>query len=332
MKAQLLTIIILFAGVFAANAQETTEGEGPKIVVENSLFDFGDIDKGQKVTTIFKFKNEGKAPLEILNVATSCGCTSAKPEKTLYQAGENGEIAVTFDSERFAGPITKRVTIHTNDVSSPKTIVTIKGKVTVEVEAKPASLFFAKAKMNEQISQEIMVSTGKMEQLDVTDIQVSPEFLSAKTERVDNQNVKIIVTADGSKFPQGKSRLNGSLNYKTNSKTQPEMKSIVTINIERPIRVSPNSVYFFASTAGKKRESFIKLISTDDKPFQVKDISKDLDFIEVSVKEDGEKSKSLVITLLDTAPEGKFQGQVTIGTSLPSLPQVVVPIRGSVIK
>lgn len=332
MKAQLLTIIILFAGATAALAQETTDGEGPKIVVENSLYDFGDIEKGQKVTTVFKFKNEGKAPLEILNVATSCGCTSAKPEKSIYQPGENGEIPVTFNSERFAGPITKRVTIHTNDATSPKTVVTIKGKVTVEVEAKPASLFFAKAKMNEKVSQEIMVSTGKMEQLDVTDIQLSPDFLTATVERVDNKNVKIIVTADGSKFPKGKARLNGSLTYKTNSKTQPELKSIVTVNIERPIRVSPNSVYFFASKAGKKRESFIKMISTDDQAFQIKDIKKDLDFIEVQVKEDDEKNKALVITLLENAPEGKFTGAVTISTSLSSLPEVVVPIRGSVIK
>ena len=330
MKIKAISLVALMLCTFFAMAQEGANGA--KLVVENPSHDFGEIDKGEKVTTVFKFKNAGDAPLEIQKVATSCGCTSAAPEKTSYEPGESGEISVTFDSERFSGPITKRVTIHTNDANSPKTVVTIAGTVVVDITATPTSLFFAKAKMGQASTEEIKVSTTKLDKLEISEIQVSPEFLSAKVEKIDDKNAKIIVTADGSKFPEGKTRLNGSLTYKTNSKSQETMKTIIAVNIERPIRVSPNSVYFFASKQGKKRESFLKLISTEKQEFTLSDIKSDLEYITVEVKEDNGANKSLVVSLAENAPEGKFQGKITIATNLPAQKELVIPIRGSVVK
>ena len=332
MMTRILTILLLALGSIFSLAQDAGEG-GSKLVVDRNLHDFGDIDKGKKVTTTFSFKNEGTEPLEIINVATSCGCTSAKPEKAVYNPGEAGEIPVTFDSTRFSGPITKRVTIHTNDKASPKTVVTIKGNVVVEVNAKPTSLFFAKAKMGEKTSQDIEVSTEKLAKLEISDLEIAPsDYLSVEMKRVDDKNVKLVVTADGNKFPTGKARLNGTLSYKTNSETQGDMRSIITIHVERPIRVSPNSVYFFASKAGQKRESILRLISTEDVSFDVKEIKSDLEYVTVEVSEDEGKTKSLKVVLAASAPEGKFQGSVTIKTSIAAQPEVVIPIRGSVIK
>ena len=328
-----LPLFIAMLACFCLPLFSAQESEAaPKISVENPLFDFGDIDRGAKVTTKFKFKNSGSAPLEIINVATSCGCTSAVPDKTTYAVGESGEIPVTFDSGRFSGPITKRVTIRTNDPASPDTVVTIKGNVVVEINAKPTSLFFARAKLGETTTQELTVSTQKLDKLEISDLKADPEFLSVVMERVDDRNIKIKVTADGSQFPDGRPRLNGTVSYRTNSETQPEMKHIVAVNVEHPIRVTPSSVYFFASKAGKERETFMRLKSTDDKTFDIKDINTDLEFIKVSVQDDQTKEKALMITLAPDAPEGKFQGKITLNTSLDAQPQLVIPVRGSVVK
>jgi hypothetical protein len=39
-----------------------------------------------------------------------------------------------------------------------------------------------------------------------------------------------------------------------------------------------------------------------------------------------------LVTLLEDGPEGKFQGKLTLFTSLANQPEVVIPIRGSVVQ
>lgn len=333
MKTRVLLTIFLIFGALNGQAQEDNKNakKGPKIDFESAEHDFGDIDKGEKVTTKFKFKNTGDVALEIKNVTTSCGCTSATPEKTVYEPGESGEIPVTFNSERFAGKITKRVTITTNDTTSPKSVVTILGNVVTDLTSKPVSVFFPKAKMGQKATQEIVVSTAKLDELKITDLKAQPEYLHAELVKIDAKNAKVIVTADGTKFPQNKSRLNGSVTYNTNSKSQATVRTTVSIIIETPIRVSPNSVYLFASKAGQKREMRLSIKSTENSEFKLQDIKSDLDFIEVKLDSDEGKSKSLIITLKDSAPEGKFQGVVSMKTDVGTQPEVIIPIRGSVI-
>ena len=332
MKARNFLFTFLVMVSFQAIAQEADSDKHPKIVFENMVHDFKDIDKGEKVTTVFKFKNEGNAPLEIQNVATSCGCTSAKPEKVLYQPNESGTIPVTFNSDRFTGKITKRVTITTNDTRNPKTVVTIKGNVVVDIVSKPISVFFPKAKLGKESTQEILVSTNKLDKLEISNLKVEPDFLKVELQQVDEKNAKLLLVADGSKFPKDKSRLNGFITYDTNSGSQKSIRTTVTINIEKPIRVRPNSVYFFASKAGKKRETVVKLISTEGNEFQLEDIKSDLTFVDVKMIANDPKEKSLIVTLKEGAPEGKFHGKISMGTSVQEQATLDIPIRGSVIK
>ena len=326
----LFATVLLFAGL-AISAQDTASEGGPKITFENPQMDLGDVEKGKEATTVFKFKNTGDKPLTIANVQTSCGCTSAAPEKNVYNPGESGEISVTFYSTRFVSEITKRVTVYSNDQTSPQTVVSIKANVVVDIDTKPSSLVFAKAKVNETSTQELTVSTSRLERLEISEIVASPEFLKATMQRIDERNIKIIVSADGSKFPDGKPRITGTITFKTNSETQPEIKAIASIIIARPIRVSPNSVYFFASKKGVKRESPLRLLSTENADFNLEDIATDLDFIKAEVQDDGSQTKKLLITLNDNAPEGRFEGMITLKTTLPSQPEVKIPVRGNVV-
>ena len=73
-----------------ALAKESTEKEirailltqapadAPKIVIDSTSYDFGEIGQGDGVVhTLFDLKNEGQGDLVINNINTSCGCTSA---------------------------------------------------------------------------------------------------------------------------------------------------------------------------------------------------------------------------------------------------------------
>ncbi len=93
-----------------------------------NTFDFGEIDEGEKVEHIYKFKNTGDEPLVISNAKGSCGCTVPQWPKTPIAPGDSGEILVSFNSKGKPGPQTKKVTITAN-TDPVQTFLTITGKV-----------------------------------------------------------------------------------------------------------------------------------------------------------------------------------------------------------
>ena len=87
------------------------------------------IEYGADETFTFEFKNTGKTPILVSNVATSCGCTTAEKPNEPVAPGKTGKISVKYDTKR-VGPFTKTITVTTN-VGEP-IVLTIKGTVNPE--------------------------------------------------------------------------------------------------------------------------------------------------------------------------------------------------------
>lgn len=330
MKCTYFAMIAFCGSLFAYSTLQNQAP--PKIQFQTLTVDFGDLQKGEKTTVQFPFTNKGEGQLEIRDIATSCGCTTAKQEKTSFAPGESGVIEVTFDSNRFIGRITKNVTVTTNNTKKPSTTLTITGHVFTEIESKPDSLFFADAKPGLVSEREIMVYAERLEKLEISELQVSPDYLSAKIEQLDPKTVRVRVMADGNKFPEDGTRHHGFVSFKTNSQTQPLIQTNVIINIVTPIQIRPPVAMFFASPQGKKREIDIRLMPTSDIEFQIETIESSLSFITVEKLAEDPTHRTVKVRLTAEAPEGRFNGKITIQTSHPEQKTVTIPIKGSVIK
>lgn len=86
----------------------------PKIQLEESVYDFGEITEGGLVKHNFKFKNTGKTPLIITDVQTTCGCTVPDWNMKPIQPNATDEIKVQFNSEGKEGKMDKPITIIAN--------------------------------------------------------------------------------------------------------------------------------------------------------------------------------------------------------------------------
>jgi hypothetical protein len=78
--------------------------------------------------------------LKIGKVQTTCGCTVAKLKKKEYTPGESGELGVTYSAESQAGSKTRRLYVPSNDKTNPKTELTIKAQVVLQVVHEPQRL------------------------------------------------------------------------------------------------------------------------------------------------------------------------------------------------
>lgn len=92
-------------------------------------YDFGTINEGKVVEHIFKFTNNGQAPLVISNITASCGCTSPDWSKAPVKPGDEGYVKVVFNSAAKSGTQAPTVSIQAN-TNPTVTRLRLKGTVT----------------------------------------------------------------------------------------------------------------------------------------------------------------------------------------------------------
>lgn len=129
---------LLFAialAVLAVSAQNEPQAE---ISFEKSTFDFGDVKHGQVVTATFKFKNTGKGPLVLNNVATTCGCTVPSWPKDPIAPGKSAEITATFNSTGKSGQQNKVITVFSNAKTAQSQVSIVCNVVPADAPAAPA--------------------------------------------------------------------------------------------------------------------------------------------------------------------------------------------------
>ncbi|KAB8152223.1 DUF1573 domain-containing protein [Kordia sp. TARA_039_SRF] len=92
--------------------------------------DFGTINEGDQVETVFKFTNTGNAPLLISNIKGSCGCTVPNdwPRQPIAP-GETGKFTVKYNSKGKPNLKTNTVTVTAN-TEKGREIVRIKANAT----------------------------------------------------------------------------------------------------------------------------------------------------------------------------------------------------------
>ena len=113
MKKLLLIAVMLLSVVSFASAQNEA-----KIKFDKLTYNFGKFSVNNPVQEAsFNFTNEGKSPLVINQVVTSCGCTVATYTKKPIAPGASGTIKVKYDGKgRFPSHIKKMITVRTNGV------------------------------------------------------------------------------------------------------------------------------------------------------------------------------------------------------------------------
>ncbi len=117
------TLILMIPSVYSQQANPNS----PQMTFKKTVHDFGNIYEGGNGICDFPFTNEGKEPLIIISVKSSCGCTIPEyPQKPILP-GQTEIIKVKYDTQR-QGPINRTVTIIHNGKDSP-VVLRITGSV-----------------------------------------------------------------------------------------------------------------------------------------------------------------------------------------------------------
>jgi hypothetical protein len=128
------TLLIPLAAALALLAckpgarKETAPPPLTTVQVIDNTFDFGHLAPGETVGHPFRFKNTGDHPLHLRDIATSCGCATARLPEAPVPPGDTATIEITFDTTGKTGLQYKTIHVFTN-TPDKKFELTIKANI-----------------------------------------------------------------------------------------------------------------------------------------------------------------------------------------------------------
>lgn len=310
----------------------------PKISIDPMMKDAGTVAKGEKIEAVFNVKNNGTQDLVISEARPSCGCTVASFDKTI-KPGQTGKITAAVDTKNFNGPITKSVTVVSNDPENPQIALTIKALVKPYVEVAPAEFVrFSTIKGDSATADLVLFSAEKDFHPTVGEssqpyvqAQISPVDEKSKLDRPGTQQFKLHVML-GPTAPLGV--LNAPVRIKTGIAKQPELEIRVAGIVRDRLSVTPATVVFGNFTPGKDVISR-NVIFTNNKATQGVRVLKAESTVpgltaEVVPMTEG-VNYTVVVKPKEALKKGAFTGMVKIFTTDKERPVIEVPVSGNVL-
>lgn len=122
-----------------SSARPVAKGK-PKITLNKSVHNFGNVSPATTHVCEFKFTNTGNDVLEIYEVEKTCGCTPFVLDKKKYAPGEKGSLKVGFFSDTQLGSTIKPLYLYSNDETNPEIELDIKANIIAKVDYDPKAL------------------------------------------------------------------------------------------------------------------------------------------------------------------------------------------------
>lgn len=145
-----------------------------------------------ELTAHFPFVNNGAAPVDIVKITTSCGCTVASSKSMHIEPGQSGEVTAVYEVANHAGRQRKTVAVNTSDQAQP-TILTLVIQIPELLKIQPP---FVSWKYNEDKSPKIL-TVDVLPETPIAALSVrgsNPEFAVELTPVVAGRQYQIKVT------------------------------------------------------------------------------------------------------------------------------------------
>ncbi|MEZ6242211.1 MAG: DUF1573 domain-containing protein [Phycisphaerales bacterium] len=246
-----------------------------RVEFKQTTKDVGTVFDHEEVELDFEFTNAGDHDLEIVNVRSSCGCTAAEPEKTLYKPGESGKIHVTFNPKGKHGAQHKTVYIECNDLSGKDIELHVEANVIQLVEVNPSTISLGTVPKGESMTTTFTV-TGRTEDFEAMRATVIRnldmfEIKSLGTEAFEEDGEKLRRTTFEMTLKPSKTvgRFDDELTIRTNDPRREIVTAPVIVSIQGDIAVAPMRIALGRPKLGETFEREFTVANRKGEPFKL---------------------------------------------------------------
>ncbi|MEZ6126345.1 MAG: DUF1573 domain-containing protein [Planctomycetaceae bacterium] len=280
-------------------------GPWPKVTVEETHFEFGDMAVGTEREHTFVLRNDGEADLELVAGQPTCKCTAFELSKKTVKPGESSELLVRwigkFKDQMFqhGGPV------YTNDPERESVRFTVAGIVDADFEVQPTEKWNVGEIVSDQAgSMDAVVFSKIHDDFKITSIESDSPMVTTEISELTAEDMqKVHLTADAAfkvkvtvskDVPPG--FLESHLAVGTSHSSTP-FTITVTAHKAGPIRILPTpGVDFSEATHGLRLGQFpasegrsvdLNVLveeSPDGPPLELKDVVSTPSFIELKLE------------------------------------------------
>jgi hypothetical protein len=337
MQRHMKTVILALCAAFLVASVLFAAGK-PKAVIAEPIKDLGTVPKGEKVAGDFVIRNDGDAVLEITNVQPACGCTVAEYDKTIAP-GQTGKVHAVVDTSTFNGPISKGVTVFTNDPANPQLELTLKAKVEPYISVKPGYARYITVQgepLEGDIVQNVWVPDGTP--MDITSVDSPYPFLkityreATPAEKLPDVKgkqwrVEMKLSNDAKVGP-----LSDYVTVHTNHPKQKIVQIPVSGFVRPVMAVTPPVADFGNLQLSEPLKKTLNVRTFATEPIKVTSIESSNKGVEAKIEqlEEG-REYQIRLTVSPSLGKGPFNGKLTLHTDSPKVPQLEVELKGIVL-
>jgi hypothetical protein len=263
--------------------------------------------------------------------------------------GGAGKVTASIDSTKFKGPVTKSVTVTSNDPKNARVSLRLKADIMVPVDVRPRDRVYLSGKASALEPQELMIVAMNGQPFNILEVKKREDSLNVVITPAPESAEK---RADGTVADKGKAKkgavAGGYSAYKAVVSVSDKAKvgrlaDVIQLVTDHPkagtveirvngkidgnINVRPTALYFLGSTSAKPTTSQeLRLTQRPEGGLKITKVSSDNpDFTaELSAVEEGMEYLIKVDRLASST--GRAQGKLLVSTNDPLQPTIEVPI------
>lgn len=320
------------------------EEKAPRLTLVDPLKDFGTVAKGETLDWTFTIKNTGTADLQILAVRPSCGCTVADFDKVI-KPGQTGKISAKVDTAGMSGPVSKAVTVDSNDPATPSAQLTIHAVVRPYVEAFPSGFVRYNMIQGDAATQTVTLYSEEEEPFKILRAEVPGDFVKVDFKKIENEadraaagragqaQYKVDITVGGPTAKVGP--MADKVTIVTNSKHQPNYLISLSGVIRPSYSVIPTVLNFGEVVpAEAAAERSVTLRSNDPKSpqtFKVTKVESSSPMFTAEARPTDQAGEyQVMVKVAKGAKAGDIDGKLKIFTSDSINPIYELPVKGTI--
>ena len=249
--------------------------------------------------------------------------------------GQEGRIVAAMDTQKLIGPVTKSVTVRTNDPTHPNLSLQLKAQVQTWVQIVPSWVVRLRGELGQPAQQILFLKDSEVD-LAGTTVRSTNPHITGTVEPVGEGSpdrskgeFRLLVDLAGD-APSG--NLAAKLTLRTAGKPARTVDVIVNGMVSGPIAVFPAAMNLFSNPASgrpARLQGTITLSARSGKPaFELQKAEVEDARVEVTIIPDpANRTHRVAVRWTEPEAKGDYRGIIRIRTSDPDMPEIEVPYR-----
>jgi len=275
--------------------------------------DFGVVPSGADLKYRLKITNKYQQQVHILSVASSCGCTAAKPLKDTLASEESTYLDITMDTRKFQFLKETALTVTFDQPIYAQVRIPVKAYINPDVVLNPGAAQFGPVPRGSDTLRRIAVAYVGRGRSTITDAvsknpNVVVKLVEARRDAV-SIHYELHVTVKGT-APLGD--LRDQVTLVTDDPNNPSIPVLVEARVEPEYAISPELVSF--GTLGPGERKTMNIVARGKKPFVIEKIESETTagVFEVRLPKESKTIHVLPLTMIGPEKPGTVTEEFTV--------------------